>query len=90
MRRDSFQGIAGLHRRSIASPTVRTAMSLNALTEHFDRSTESVTKHIKGLTVCQFVKQECPGRKIYFHLNQKTERSRQMAGPSRTRWGNQI
>jgi len=50
MRRDSIKGIADLNRRSIASLIVRQAMSPNALTEHVDRSRQSVTNVSIGKT----------------------------------------
>ena len=71
MRRDIYQAIADPTRRAILSLIAVSAMTPNALAEHFDSSRQAVSKHIKILTECQLVKQEYNGREIYYHLNSK-------------------
>jgi DNA-binding transcriptional ArsR family regulator len=71
MRRDVFQAIADPTRRAILSLIASQPMTPNAVAEHFDRSRQAVSKHIKILVECQLVKQEQQGREIYYHYNPK-------------------
>ena len=71
MRRDVFQAIADPTRRAILSLIALSAMTPNALAEHFDSSRQAVSKHIKILVECQLIKQEQSGREIYYHFNPK-------------------
>jgi len=71
MRRDVFQAIADPTRRAILSLIASQSMTPNAVAEHFDRSRQAVSKHIKILVECQLVKQEQQGREIYYHYNPK-------------------
>ena len=71
MRRDIYQAIADPTRRAILSLIAVSAMTPNALAEHFDSSRQAVSKHIRILTECQLIKQEQSGREIYYHFNPK-------------------
>lgn len=68
MRRDVFQAIADPTRRAIILLLAASAMTPNALAEHFDISRQAVSKHIQILSECEFLKQETQGREIYYHL----------------------
>ncbi len=72
MRRDIFQAIADPTRRAIIALIAMQAMTPNALAEHFDTSRQAVSKHLRILTECELVTQECQGREIYYRL--ETER----------------
>jgi len=69
MRRDVFHAIADPTRRAIVTLIAVSAMTPNALAEHFEMSRQAVSKHIKILTECQLVRQEQTGREIYYQLN---------------------
>ena len=71
MRRDVFQAIADPTRRAIIGIIAISAMTPNAIAEHFDMSRQAVSKHLRILTECQLVKQEQTGREIYYHLQPK-------------------
>jgi len=68
-RRDVFQAIADPTRRAIILLLTVSAMTPNALAEHFNSSRQAVSKHLKILTECEIVKQEQQGREIYYHLD---------------------
>ena len=68
MRRDIFQAISDPTRRAILTLIATTAMTPNALAEHFHTSRQAVSKHIKILTECELIKQEQIGREIYYKL----------------------
>ena len=68
MRRDVFQAISDPTRRAILTHIASTAMTPNALAEHFHTSRQAVSKHIKILTECELIKEEKSGRKIYYKL----------------------
>lgn len=69
MRRDVFQAIADPTRRGIILLLTVSAMTPNAIAEHFDSSRQAVSKHLRILTECEIVKQEQKGREIHYHLN---------------------
>ena len=71
MRRDIFQAIADPTRRAIIALIAIHAMTPNALAEHFNKSRQAVSKHIKILAECDLVKQEQQGREIYYSLQIK-------------------
>jgi len=71
VRRDVFQAIADPTRRAILSLIALSAMTPNALADHFDSSRQAVSKHIRILTECELIKQEQSGREIYYYLNPK-------------------
>ncbi len=71
VRRDVFQAIADPTRRAILSLIAMSAMTPNALADHFDSSRQAVSKHIRVLTECELIKQEQSGREIYYYLNPK-------------------
>ncbi len=71
MRRDVFQAIADPTRRAIISLIALTAMTPNAIAEHFDSSRQAISKHIQVLVECDLVKQSQQGREIYYQLNVK-------------------
>ena len=68
MRRDIFQAIADPTRRAILLLIATTAMTPNALAEHFDMTRQAVSKHLKILTECDLVSQKQEGREIYYQL----------------------
>ncbi|RYG11119.1 MAG: ArsR family transcriptional regulator [Chitinophagaceae bacterium] len=68
MRRDIFQAIADPTRRAIIALIALQAMTPNAISEHFDSTRQTISKHLKILTECQLIKQEFRGREIYYQL----------------------
>lgn len=68
MRRDIFQAIADPTRRAIVTLLAVSAMTPNALAEHFEITRQAVSKHLRILTECQLLKQEHTGREIYYQL----------------------
>jgi len=68
-RRDVFQAIADPTRRAIIMLLAASAMTPNAIAEHFNSSRQAVSKHIQILSACEIVRQEQQGREIYYHLN---------------------
>lgn len=68
MRRDVFQAISDPTRRAIITLIATTAMTPNALAEHFHTSRQAVSKHIKILAECELIKEEKTGREIYYKL----------------------
>ena len=68
MRRDVFQAIADPTRRAIIALIAIQAMTPNAISEHFDTTRQTISKHLRILTECQLVKQEHHGREIYYQL----------------------
>lgn len=69
MRRDVFQAIADPTRRAILGLIAVTAMTPNAIAEHFDSTRQAVSKHIKILHECELLQQQQHGREIYYHFN---------------------
>jgi len=67
-RRDIFQAIADPTRRAILVLLASSAMTPNALAEHFQATRQSVSKHIKVLTECEVIHSEQHGREIYYQL----------------------
>lgn len=68
MRRDVFQAIADPTRRAIIGMLAMTAMTPNALAEHFDISRQAVSKHLQILTECEMVMPQQDGREIHYTL----------------------
>ncbi|GAA4304099.1 metalloregulator ArsR/SmtB family transcription factor [Nibribacter koreensis] len=68
-RRDVFQAIADPTRRAIILLLAVSAMTPNALAEHFNTSRQAVSKHLQVLTECEVLTQEQQGREIHYHLN---------------------
>ncbi|HMO63434.1 MAG TPA: metalloregulator ArsR/SmtB family transcription factor [Ferruginibacter sp.] len=68
-RRDVFQAIADPTRRAIILLLTVSAMTPNALAEHFNSSRQAVSKHLQVLAECELVQQEQRGREIHYHLN---------------------
>ena len=68
MRRDIFQAIADPTRRAIIALFAMQAMTPNAITDNFDITRQSISKHLRILTECELIKQEHQGRKIYYSL----------------------
>ncbi|WP_210490014.1 ArsR/SmtB family transcription factor [Rufibacter aurantiacus] len=68
-RRDVFQAIADPTRRAIILLLAVSAMTPNAIAEHFNSSRQAISKHIQVLTECEILKQEQKGREIHYHLN---------------------
>lgn len=69
IRRDVFQAIADPTRRAIITLLAVQAMTPGAISESFDSSRQTISKHIQILTECEILKQEKNGREIYYHLN---------------------
>lgn len=65
MRRDVFQGIADPTRRAILGKLAKEQLNLTSLTDNFDISRQSVTKHIRILAECGLVTIEKQGRDRY-------------------------
>ncbi len=70
-RRDVFQAIADPTRRAIILLLTISAMTPNAIAEHFNSSRQAVSKHLKILTECEILIQEQQGREIHYHLDSK-------------------
>lgn len=68
MRRDIFQAIADPTRRAIIGLIALQAMTPNAIAENFNTTRQAVSKHLRILTECELVKQECQGREIHYSL----------------------
>lgn len=68
MRRDIFQAIADPTRRAIIALIAVQAMTPNAISEHFNTTRQTVSRHLRVLTECQLLKQEFQGREIYYTL----------------------
>ena len=68
MRRDVFQAIADPTRRAIIALIAIQAMTPNAISEHFNSTRQTISRHLKILTECELVKQEYQGREIYYQL----------------------
>lgn len=68
MKRDVFQAIADPTRRAIIALIAMQAMTPNAIAEHFDKSRQAVSKHLRILAECELVRQEQRGREIYYSL----------------------
>jgi DNA-binding transcriptional ArsR family regulator len=69
MRRDIYQAIADPTRRAILSLLAISAMTPNAMAEHFKTSRQAVSKHVQILAECGAVNQQQSGREIYYTLN---------------------
>ncbi len=65
MRRDVFQGIADPTRRAILGRLVKEKLNLTTLTDHYDITRQSITKHIRILEECGLVTIEKIGREKY-------------------------
>jgi DNA-binding transcriptional ArsR family regulator len=65
MRRDVFQGIADPTRRAILGKLASEQLNFTTLTDHFDISRQSITKHIRILEECGLVSIEAQGRERY-------------------------
>lgn len=68
MRRDVFQAIADPTRRAIIGLLAMSAMTPNALAEHFDISRQAVSKHLQILSECELVEPQQDGREIHYIL----------------------
>ena len=68
MRRDIFQAVADPTRRAIIVLIAVQAMTPNAIAEHFDKTRQAISKHLRILTECELVKQNRQGREIYYSL----------------------
>lgn len=90
-RRDIFQAIADPTLRAILSLLAFQAMTPGAIAENFDSSRQTISKHIKILTECQFVKQEQKGREIYYHfIPQKMKEVSDWVDQYRKFWDNKL
>jgi DNA-binding transcriptional ArsR family regulator len=64
-RRDVFQGIADPTRREILAKLTKERLNMTAVSDSFNISRQSVTKHIKILVQCGLVTMEKQGRDMY-------------------------
>jgi DNA-binding transcriptional ArsR family regulator len=71
LRRDVFQAIADPTRRAIITLLALHAMTPTAISEKFDSSRQTISKHIQILAECELLEQEQNGREIYYHINAK-------------------
>jgi DNA-binding transcriptional ArsR family regulator len=71
LRRDVFQAIADPTRRSIIALVAASSMTPNAISNHFDSSRQTISKHLQILTECELLTQTFQGREIYYQLNAK-------------------
>jgi DNA-binding transcriptional ArsR family regulator len=71
MKQDLFQAIADPTRRAILTLLAMQALTPNAMAQKFDMSRQAVSKHIKVLQACEWIKPEQSGREIYYHFNPK-------------------
>ncbi|MDF2432357.1 MAG: hypothetical protein JWP44_1988 [Mucilaginibacter sp.] len=69
MRRDIYQAIADPTRRAILSLLAISAMTPNAIAEHFGSTRQAVSKHIQILVECEVVKPQQQGREIHYYFN---------------------
>ena len=77
MRRDVFQGIADPTRRAILGRLVTEKLNFTTLSDSYDITRQSVTKHIKILEECGLVVIETSGRERY--VKAKPEKLREVA-----------
>ena len=68
MRRDIFQAIADPTRRAILVLLAVQAMTPNAISEHFDITRQSISKHLRILSECDLLAPKQEGREIYYEL----------------------
>ena len=68
MRRDIFQAIADPTRRAILVLVAVQAMTPNAISEHFDITRQSISKHLRILSECDLLAPKQEGREIYYEL----------------------
>src|SRR5436190_9366096 len=68
MKRDIFQAIADPTRRAIIALIALQAMTPTAIAEHFDTTSQAVSKHLRILTECELARQEQKGREIFYSL----------------------
>ena len=68
MKRDIFQAIADPTRRAIMVLIAASAMTPNALADHFEITRQATSKHIRILSECGLLDQEKAGREIYYKL----------------------
>jgi DNA-binding transcriptional ArsR family regulator len=68
MRRDIFQAIADPTRRAILVLVAVHLMTPNAISEHFDITRQSISKHLRILSECDLLVQKQEGREIYYEL----------------------
>jgi DNA-binding transcriptional ArsR family regulator len=69
MRRDIYQAIADPTRRAILSLLAISAMTPNAIAEHFGNTRQAVSKHIQILVECGVVNSQHIGREIHYYFN---------------------
>lgn len=65
MRRDVFQGLADPTRRAILARLASEELNLTTLSDHYDITRQSVTKHIRILEECGLVVIQKVGREKY-------------------------
>jgi DNA-binding transcriptional ArsR family regulator len=68
MRRDIFQAIADPTRRAILVLVAVQAMTPNAISEHFDITRQSISRHLRILSECDLLAQKQEGREIFYEL----------------------
>jgi DNA-binding transcriptional ArsR family regulator len=70
-RRDVFQAIADPTRRAILTLLTTQALTPGVITNSFNVSQQTISKHIQILTECELLDREQKGREIYYALNAK-------------------
>lgn len=87
IRRDVFQAIADPTRRKIITLVAVQALTPSAISEHFDATRQTISKHIQILTECDLLEKEQKGREIYYQLNvQKLKTIAAFIEPFRQMW----
>lgn len=87
LRRDVFQAIADPTRRAILLLIASQALTPNAISEQFNSTRQTISKHIQILTECELLRQEQKGREIYYHLNpQKMKEVADFIEPFKQMW----
>ena len=77
MRRDVFQGLADPTRRAILGRLAKEELNLTSLSDYYDITRQSVTKHIRILEECGLVVIQKVGREKY--LKAKPEKINEVA-----------
>ena len=87
LRRDVFQAIADPTRRAILLLIASQTLTPNAISEQFNSTRQTISKHIQILTECELLRQEQKGREIYYHLNpQKMKEVADFIEPFKQMW----
>ena len=87
MRRDVFQAIADPKRRELITLLARVPMTPNAVSESFEVSRQSISRHLKVLVDCGVLTLTISGREYYYSVNpKKLEEVNNWLNPFRGLW----